>query len=152
MPSSQISLPFRENPTAESSRAASKKASKNPPLKKPAAKAKEPRAPVVAFDELSLRDFEAWLMNEKGRLALDPHRRAHLRTILQPDFQPSRQDILGVDKTSKQIKRENTEKWKARKAFDLDDKNQIIRNPEGNFGPRAVACIWDAANYIIDRH
>ena len=140
MAPSHVSLPIRSNAAAGGSSKAARAASK------------DPAQPVEAFDEVTLRDFELWLSAEKGRLALDAHRRAHLRRILDPDYRPSRQDILGKDKTSKEIKRENTEKWKARRVFDLNEKNQIVRRPEGEFGTRIAACTWDASKYIVDRH
>ena len=112
----------------------------------------KPTQPSEAFDLQTLRDFELRLTNEKGRRAIDSHRRSHLLTLLRPDFQPSRQDPRGVEKTTRQIKNEHSEKWRARRDFGLDGRDQIVRNPEGEYGARIVACTWDAAGYIIDRH
>ena len=50
------------------------------------------------------------------------------------------------------MRNEHSEKWKLRKVFDLDVNGQVIRNPEGEYGPRIVACTWDAGKYVVDRH
>ena len=52
--------------------------------------AKKLRQPIEAFDQQTMRDFELWLSHEKGRMAMDASRRAHLRAVLQPDYQPCR--------------------------------------------------------------
>ena len=113
---------------------------------------KEPLNSTEGFDQETLRDFELWLTSKKGRPTVDPDRHSRIRTVLKPDWEPFRQDELGVDKSSRHIKHEHTVKWRTRRDFSLDNKDQVIRNPEGEFGPRIVASTWDIANYIITRH
>ena len=92
------------------------------------------------------------LENDQSCPALNAHERSHLRTILQADYKPSRLDLLGEERTKRQRKKEYSEIWRARKNFDLNKQNQVIRNADDEHGPRVAACTYDAANYIIDRH
>ena len=104
MASNQASLPIRplENATATTTAPPSvpatsgkRKGPKQPEPTKPAPKKPDPK-PEEAFDQQTLRDFELWLETQSGRLAMDAHRRTHLRMILDPDYEVPRKDQLAA--------------------------------------------------------
>ena len=153
-----ISIRALENATATATAPPSmsatfgkRKGPKQPKPTKPARKKPDPK-PEESFDQQTLRDFELWLEAQPGRLAMDAHRRAHLRMILNPEYEVPRKDQIGIDKPSKEIRKEQSERWKARRDFNLNSKDQVVRNPEGKYNTRDVACTWDTAKYITERH
>ena len=71
--------------------------------------------------------------------------------MLVKDYTISRKDVFGKNKTLAEYNDQKSELHYIRRHFELK-KNQIVRRAEGRFNTRPIAYIWDAHQYITEKH
>ena len=110
------------------------------------------RPPTDAFDQTTLDEFENMLMRDTQTQALTANKRSHLKMILEEGYEVPRYDTLGQEKSKNEWKVENTNLWRAKKRWNVNSQDQVMRNAENGYGERIAACTYDAAKHIVGKH